>query len=77
MAGDKSFEERQHEYVTVGRDDLRIEGEAEIIVGPDGGFKKVGKFGGFTLHSDEGPGLLGGEGTAPRPWDYFLAALAF
>ena len=31
-------------------------------------------FGGFTLHTDQ-PGSAGGEGSAPSPFDTFLAAL--
>ena len=49
-----------------------MEGDAEALEK----MRKQGNFSGFTIYCDEGP-HLDGDGTAPRPLDYFLAAICF
>ena len=71
MSGDEELRERLHEYVTVGAN-FTMEGDVDLV----GGQQKVARFGPFTIECDE-PEALGGEGTAPQPLQYFLAAIPF
>ena len=89
MAHDGPGSERLHEYVTVGADFVHA---GDVAIGP-GEMLKTGAFyrtvpifenkrpdgseaGSFAIVSDEGP-ALGGQGAAPAPLQYFLAAIAF
>lgn len=47
----------------------------EMIVSFPGGLKVDASYKGFTIHTDQ-PVKDGGEGTAPSPFDLFLASLA-
>ena len=47
----------------------------EIVVGFPGGSKVDAGFGSFTVHTDQ-PSAHGGPGSAPTPFQTFLAALA-
>lgn len=47
----------------------------EIVVGFPGGSRVDADFGSFTVHTDQ-PSGHGGQGSAPTPFQTFLAALA-
>lgn len=47
----------------------------EIVVTHEGGKRIDARVNGFTIRTDQDP-MVGGEGSAPEPYLYFLASLA-
>lgn len=48
----------------------------EVEIKTVGKMKKEGRAGEFIVLCDEGPNI-GGEGSAPRPLDYFMLSVGF